>query len=104
MSDIQGENGKMTALATPKDYYLSSQPPASEMLMLSEDGILYGWGYGAHATCSGVSIQKTPIHAEKKAKDIRFFEQQAFVLYEDGTIQAWGSNGAGTLGIGEETG
>lgn len=52
--------------------------------------------------CAEINTNKMIPHETKTAKEVRLFDGQAFIRYEDGTIQAWGTNQRGILGVGQE--
>lgn len=101
VSEIGQQPVRVRDMASSNSPYPRYDLPQDDVMLLSDDGALYSWGYGSYATCSGmVSSHTFPIEPTPKAWTIT--PHASFALSQEGNIHAWGNNANGVLGIGSE--
>eukprot|EP00172_Hildenbrandia_rubra_P002180 Plantae.Rhodophyta-Hildenbrandia_rubra.ctg28712.p1 GENE.Plantae.Rhodophyta-Hildenbrandia_rubra.ctg28712~~Plantae.Rhodophyta-Hildenbrandia_rubra.ctg28712.p1 ORF type:complete len:491 (+),score=46.49 Plantae.Rhodophyta-Hildenbrandia_rubra.ctg28712:2016-3488(+) len=77
-------------------------------LALTDDGVLYSWGWGAHGQLGQGDTNDrgtpTPIESlsEVKIKALACGDRHAFAVADSGHVYAWGSNQFGQLGFGRK--
>lgn len=78
--------------------------------VLTSDGTVYGWGnqvngrLGDGETANRSRTQAAPVLGLDQIRQIAIGAAHGLALRQDGTVYAWGANGSGRLGNGEDGG
>lgn len=101
ISGIRDDTGRFRDIASSDlSQQVSYGLPHDHVMLLSDNGTIYSWGYGSLATCSSIG-SSYQFSAENAPKEMKITDRASFSLSQDGSIQAWGDNTQGLLGIGE---
>lgn len=91
--------------ATAKGGYKSVSAGHGNVMVLKEDGTLWGWGLNAHGELGDGSTtnRKRPVKILDGVRQVSAGDFCTMAILDNGTLWGWGSNGYGELGDGSIT-
>ena len=91
--------------ATAKGGYKSVSVGEKHVMVLKEDGTLWGWGRNLYGELGdGTTTERTrPVKILDGVRQVSAGDFCTMSIFDDGTLWGWGSNGYGELGDGTTT-